>query len=82
MIVREFQICEAPDVCVIIHGFPRVFGGKQDKPVVFVKHYTHENGKVIPQFDETGEDQYKKFGRLYKDEIMAALNDASEDMRL
>ena len=82
MIVRDFQICEAPDVCVIIHGFPRVFGSEQEAPVVFVHHYEDESGKEIPQFDEGGKDQYREFGRLYKDEILAALADAAEDLRL
>ena len=82
MIEIERQISEAPDVCVIIHGFPRVFGSEQETPVVFVKHYTYENGKVIPQFNKDGKDQYREFGRLYKDEILAALADAAEDLRL
>jgi hypothetical protein len=82
MIEIERQISEAPDICVIIRGFPRVFGAKQEKPIVFVHRYTDEDGKEIPQFDETGKDQYKEFGRLYKDEILAALDDAAQDLRL
>ena len=82
MIEIERQISEAPPVCVIVRGFPRVFGGKQEKPIVFVHRYTDEDGKEIPQFNKDGKDQYREFSRLYKDEIMAALSDAAEDMRL